>query len=255
MELIILGSGTSVPHSRRTSSSYWIETESSKILIDCSASSIHRMAQEGCAWDEIDAIWISHFHLDHSGGLGPLLFGSKWAPSTQGREKPLRIIGGVGIKDWFSKIDEAYGYELLEQPYPVKIIEVEPLESFEVSEDIEGVSFDTPHTDESRAIHLKDREGKTFVFSADTGFTESLGAFAKDVDVFLLECSFIKDKPVESHIQLNEAIHLARYSKAKKTVLTHLYPEWDSVDFETEIAKFNPGVDIVEAVDGLRIEV
>lgn len=213
------------------------------------------MAQEGCAWDQIDAIWISHFHLDHSGGLGPFLFGSKWAPQTQDRTKPLKIFGATGIKDWFTRIDSAFGYELLEQPYPVEVIEIEPLRKFQITRDIEATTFDTPHTDESRAIHLRDNSDATLVFSADTGFTEALGAFARDVDLFLLECSFIKDKPVESHIQLNEAIHLARYSRAKKTILTHLYPEWDKVDFVTEIESYDAGVEIIEAYDGLIVEV
>lgn len=91
------------------------------------------------------------------------------------------------------------------------------------------------------------------MFTADTGFSKALGSFARGVDLFLLECSFLKNKPVKTHIELAEAIYLARYSKAKKTVLTHLYPEWDEVDFEEEVEKFSAGCEIIEAKDGLRI--
>ncbi len=255
MKLIILGSGTSVPHATRSSSAYWIETEHGTILLDCSPSSIHRMAQEGLDWANLDAIWISHFHLDHSGGLAPFLFGTKYAPETQTRTKPLKIVGAAGLNDWFNAINSAADYGLHNQPFPLEFIEVKPLEKFEVFEGLTAVTFDTPHTNESRAIHLKDEAGKTLVFSADTGFSKALGSFAKNVDLLLLECSFVRDKPVEGHLQLDEAVFLARYSKAKKTVLTHLYPEWDTVDFQEEIEKLAEGTNIVQAADGMTLTI
>ena len=243
-----------MPHKDRTSSAYWVETESGSILLDCSASAISRMAQEGLDWVNLDAVWISHFHLDHAGGLAPFLFGTKWAPETQSRTKPLKIFGAKGLTDWFDKIDQASNYRLREQPFPIEFFEVDPLEKFNILSDLVGTSFDTPHTDESRAIHLRDNSENTLVFSSDTGFTKALGSFANAVDLFLLECSFLKNKPVENHIELDEAIYLARYSKAKKVVLTHLYPEWDEVDFDTEVARYDANRDIVPAYDGLTIE-
>ncbi len=254
MKLIVIGSGTSVPHPARSSSGYWVETESGTLMMDFSASAVHRIAQEGLDWINLDAIWISHFHLDHFGGLAPFLFGTKYAPETQTRKKPLKIFGASGLRRLLDDYDSAYDFGFLEQPFPLEVIEVEPLEKFKIFEGLEAVSFDTPHTDESRAIQLQDREGKTLVFTADTGFTKALGAFAKNVDLFLMECSFVKDKPVETHLELSEAIYLARYSKAKRVMLTHLYPEWDEVDFREIVEEYDSGCEIIEAKDGLVIE-
>ncbi len=253
MKLVVLGSGTSVPHPKRSSSGYWVETEKGSLMMDFSASAIHRIAQEGLDWINLDAIWISHFHLDHMGGLAPFLFGTKYAPEMQSRTKPLKIFGAKGLRNLLKVYEGAYDFGFLTQVFPLEIIEVEPQEKFQILDDLEAVSFDTPHTTESRAIQLRDSNDKTLVFSADTGFTKALGSFASGVDLFLLECSFVKNKPVETHIELAEAVYLARYSKAKKTVLTHLYPEWDEVDFEEEIEKFSPDCEIIEATDGLRI--
>ena len=55
------------------------------MLLDCSADAMHRMAQENLDWPNLDAIWISHLHLDHCGGLASLLFAMKHAPQTAGR--------------------------------------------------------------------------------------------------------------------------------------------------------------------------
>ncbi|HEV2763277.1 MAG TPA: ribonuclease Z, partial [Pyrinomonadaceae bacterium] len=114
MELVVLGSGTSVPHARRSSSAHWLAARGGTLLLDPSASSVHRMAQEGLDWAGLDAVWVSHFHLDHVGGLAPFLFGTKYAPQTRERRKPLTIYGPRGTEKLLRRFDEAADYKLFE---------------------------------------------------------------------------------------------------------------------------------------------
>ena len=251
MKLTVLGSGTSVPHATRSSSAYWLETENGTLLIDCAASAIHRMAQEKLDWANLDAIWISHFHLDHVGGLAPFLFGTKHAPDTQKRTKPLRIFGAKGLKNLLDAFDKANDYNLLKQPFPVEITEIESLEAFEILPETQAVAISTPHTEESRAIRISENSGKSLVYTSDTGFSQDLPALARKADLFVLECSFVRNKQIDTHLELAEAIYLIRRAEPKKAVLTHLYPEWDDVDFAEEIEKFSPNIEIVEAKDGM----
>lgn len=254
MKFIVLGSGSSVPHPQRSSSGYWLETESGSLLLDCSASAIQRMAQENLDWANLDAIWISHFHLDHVGGLAPFLFATKYAPQTQSRTKSLKIFGAEGLRKLLESFDKAGNYKLFNQPFPIEIIEIEALEKFQILPDLTAVAVKTPHTDESHAICLRDKSNKTLVYTADSGMAMVLGDVARNVDLFVCECSFVKNKPVEKHIELAEAMHLARYAKPKRMMLTHFYPEWDEVDFQKEIEKFTPLCEVIEARDGLRID-
>ena len=255
MKLVVLGSGTAVPHRRRSSSGFWLETGDRTLLLDCSASAIHRMAEEKLDWANLDAIWISHFHLDHVGGVAPFLFGMRNAPATRNRTKPLKIFGAKGLRKLLENFDGANDYKLFVQRFPLEIVEVESLEKFDIAPNLEAVALDTPHTNESLAIHLRDADDKTLVYTSDTGFDITLGSFARSVDLFLMECSFVKEKPLDTHLELAEAIHLIRYATPKRSVLTHFYADWDEVDFQKEVAKLSPLCEVLEARDGLQLEI
>lgn len=254
MRLTVLGSGTSVPHPRRASSAYWLETAKGSILLDASAPVVHRVAEENLDWPGLDAIWISHFHLDHVGGLAPLLFGTKHAPQTRTRRKPLTIFGPHGLEKLFKAFDEAHDYRLTKQPFPVKFQEVAPLEHFEMLQGVHAETFSTPHTSESLALRLTDESGATIVYTSDTGYTEALASFGAGADLFVTECSYPHAKPVEVHLELKDAMRLAELSEARRVLLVHLYPEWDGLDLPAEAKKLWPG-ETLEATDGLRIEI
>ncbi len=255
MKIIVLGSGASFPQAKRSSAGFWVETHNGSILLDCSASAVHRMAQENLDWANLDAIWISHFHLDHVGGLAAYLFGLKYATATENRTKPLSIFGAKGLRKLIENFDKVNDYNLFKQRFPLEIVEIETLEKFEILPGIVAVAAKTPHTDESHALHLRDADGKILVYTGDTGFDKTPGTLARDADLFICECSFVKNKPVETHLELAEAMFLARFAHPKKMMLTHFYPEWDTVNFQQLIAEFAPPCEIIEAKDGLRIVV
>jgi ribonuclease BN (tRNA processing enzyme) len=255
LKVVVLGSGSSVPHARRAASAHWLETANGSLLLDASAAVVHRVAQERLDWAGLDRIWISHFHLDHVGGLAPFLFATKHAPQTRPRRKPLLIYGGAGLKKLFRAFDEANNYKLLAQPFPVEIREVAPPDEFEMLPGLRAKVFSTPHTPESLAIRLTEESGgASLVYTSDTGYTEALADFARDATLLMMECSFWRDKQIETHLELQDAMRLAARAAARRVLLTHFYPEWDNVDIAAEALKLWPG-ETIGATDGLRLEV
>src|SRR5437667_442565 len=119
---------------------------------------------------------------------------------------------------------------------------------------LNAVTFATPHTRESLAIRLTDNEGQSLVYTSDTGPSEGLAVFAKDADVLLLECSFRRHKPIQNHLEFEEAMAIARQANARKVVLTHLYPEWDGIDLVAAAQALWSG-DTIAAADGLVLEI
>lgn len=254
MKLVVLGSGTTVPHPLRASAGFWLETSGGTVMLDFSAPMPLRMAQENLDWPNLAAIWISHFHMDHCGGLGPFLAGTKHASQMKKREKPLRIFGPKGLEKLIERVSDVHDYRLLEQPFPVEIIEVEHNEKFEILPGVEAVPCKTLHTYESLAIRITDTDEKSLVYSSDTAFDDLIATLANQADLFILECTFLRDKPKIKHLELAEAIYLIRKSKCKQAMLTHFYPEWYSEDFSTEVRKIDASISVIEARDGLIIE-
>jgi len=254
MQLVVLGSGTSVPHPARAASGYWLDAgnDDGKLLLDLGSDTPHRLAQEQLDWPNLDVIWISHFHWDHMAGLLALLFGMRWAPQTMKRTKQLRIFGGPGLRQVLEGINAANNFQLNGQNFPVGITEVTSGEVFQPVAGFTAKVFSTPHTNESLAIRLTSENNKSLVYTADTGYCEELISFAKGATVLLMECSFRKNKPVQTHLELSDAMNIAAGAAPDTLVLTHLYPEWDEVDLEAEARALWQGKTI-QATDGLRL--
>lgn len=257
MQLVVLGSGTSVFHPHRAAAAFWLQTDAGSVLLDCGTDAPHRMAEENLDWLNLEAIWISHMHLDHCAGLAPFLFGIKWADGIKQRSKPLKIFGCRGIQKLLQAIDEAHHYKLFEQPFEIQIHEIEPhqvADGFDLLPGLKIATISVPHRAESLAIRLADESGATLVYSSDTGYSESLAEFARGADLLILECSFYRDKPTQKHLELVEAMQLAQLAAPHRLLLTHLYPLWDKIDLETEARKLWRGTTMA-AWDGLRLTI
>ena len=253
MKLVVLGSGTSIPHPKRTSAAYWLETtRGTRMLLDAGADAPHRMAQENLDWPNLDIVWISHYHWDHFAGLLALLFGMKWAPQTQNRTAKLTILGGGGLRQALEQINAANSFKLLDQSFPVDIREINSEDEIRLTRDVSARAMRTPHTKESLALRLTDVDGKSLVYTSDTGFANELIPFCTGANLLLLECSFRRTKPLETHLELAEAMKIAAASAPENLVLTHLYPEWDQFNIVDEAKHIWPGKTI-EATDGLTL--
>lgn len=249
MKVHILGSGTCVPYNRRGSSGYALELDETTILLDCGSGTTWKLGIVGIDYLTIDHVFISHFHPDHTADLITLLFATKYPHPTRNREKPLSIWGPKGFADFYSSLKIAYGDWIAPDMLTVKEIPEEPV----TIDDFLLITKHTYHTDNSVAYRIES-QGKSIVYSGDTGYTESLIELAKDSDLLIIECSFPDDLKYKFHLTPTEVGKIANASRAKKIILTHLYSDCDEIDIINQVKKY-VDVDVIVAEDLMGVEI
>ncbi|MEW6145086.1 MAG: ribonuclease Z [Thermodesulfobacteriota bacterium] len=253
MKLAILGSGTCVPYTERGSSGYALELPGARILLDCGSGTTWKLARAGISYLDIDHIFLSHLHPDHTGDLVPFLFATKYAfgsPYGSRREKPLKLWGGPGFVKFFEALKNAYRDWILPDGLSVEEIGIGTRDFGRFSLTAAGVT----HIESSLAYRI-DAGGKSIAYSGDTDYSEALIELARGADALVIECALPDDKLKRSgHLTPGEVIEIANMSEAKRIIVTHLYPACDEMNVVERIRK-GVNAEVIEARDLLEIEI
>ncbi|MCX7966172.1 MAG: ribonuclease Z [Syntrophorhabdaceae bacterium] len=220
MKIKILGTGTSIPTLTRLSSSYLVITKGKHILVDIGPSVVRRLLEFGYAVNDIDAVLLTHFHVDHTADLSTLLFACNYG--IEPRYKPLLLLGGLGLKRFFKTMASIYPW-IKPNYYELILKTLSHGEYFYDNILIKTIRVN--HNRESIAIKITDR--KSVVFSGDTSFSKNLIKLAHNTDLLIAECSF-PERVVKGHLNLKSLQKIIEKAKPKKVILSHLYPDWDA---------------------------
>ena len=254
MEILILGSGTAVPHPQRASPSVAIFIEDQFLLIDIGPGTVRQMASAGLKHEDIDYICISHFHPDHTADLIHFIFATRHPPILKKR-KPFTIIGPKGFDQFLTLLKRPYGNWL---DLPSTLMKTEELNTGEKDkkefDKFKIRSAPLNHTPHSLGLRIEDNSGGIIVYSGDTGYCEEIVDLAKGADLLILESSFPDGKAIAGHLTPSQAGEIATRSGAKRLLLTHFYPECLRTNIESQCRKTYRG-ELILAVDLMSLSV
>jgi ribonuclease BN (tRNA processing enzyme) len=228
VDLVTVGTGTVAPSSERICACHWVSRGDLRVVLDCGAGSLHRMAQFGLPWERVSHVVLSHFHPDHYGELPMLVYALKYT-TVPARKEPLVILGPPGVVRLIKALAEGFGNWLLDPGFPIAVLDVRHLEPFPLGKDVTLELCRVPHTQESAAISLTAPEGR-LVYTGDTGPSPDLERWAADCDLLLAECSLPESMAIDIHLTPERAGDMAARARAKRLVLTHFYPPVETSD-------------------------
>jgi ribonuclease BN (tRNA processing enzyme) len=229
VKITILGSGTCVPRLDRSACAVLVETGQAKILMDLGPGTIRRLLTYGVTIFDLTHICLSHFHPDHTSELVPLIFATKY-PDSRARKHRLHLIGGPGLASFYQGLQAAYGRWIVLPEEQLAIREIDsPKTDALIFDDFSMTTRSMNHGPESLAYRLE-AGGISMVYSGDTDACDALADLAHETDLFICEASMPDAQKVPGHLTPSLAGSIASKAKAKRLVLTHLYPPCDDVD-------------------------
>ena len=214
-----MGSGTGAPSLERNAAGLLIKVENKSLLFDTGPGIIRKLLELGITYHDVDYIFYTHFHTDHTLDLASLLFAAKYALSL--RTKQLRVIGPLGLKGFYSGLLSLYGNVIRPEAYEVSLKEIE-----EQTLNLNGCKIKTlamQHASESLGYSVESN-GRRVVYSGDTDVCENIVRLGQGADILILDCSFPDEMKVRGHLIPKEAARIAQRCNCKRLILSHLYP-------------------------------
>ena len=204
------------------------------VLLDCGATSLPALRRRGLDPGGIGAVFVSHLHGDHFGGLPFLILDGQFT----GRALPLVVAGPAGTGRRLTEAMECLfpGSSRVRRRFAVEVTELRPGGSAAVA-GVRAQAFRASHPSGAPALILRlALGGRVIVYTGDTAWTPAIAEAAAGADLLIAE-AYYWDKAVPHHLRHADlAAH--RYElTARRTVLTHMSADMlghlDQARFET----------------------
>jgi ribonuclease BN (tRNA processing enzyme) len=223
---------------------------------------LHGLLKCGVSHRDIDAVVLTHLHLDHTCELLPFLFASNYDEAP--RKGPLTLIGREGTGDFLAKLGGVYGHWIEPKHFELSVVELSPGSETSLGEASLGktsaggvkiVSSAVAH-DESSLAYRFESDDKSLVVAGDTGPSPELEELARGADLLVCEAALAGGAEAPYHLNASQAGELAHRAGVGQLVLTHFYPSSDSTgDYDPAACAAEAyGGPVKVAFDGMKIE-
>jgi ribonuclease Z len=293
MDLSVFFAGTagSVPSARRGLPALLVRAGGDRLLFDCGEGTQQQLLRS-VGLPELDAVFITHFHLDHWLGL----LGMLKTFDLRARERPLGLYGPQGLRALIEGMRPVIG----RTGYALNLYELEPHEevdfgsyavaAFPVDHRIAALGYalvehDRPgRFDAAAARSLGVREGPDFgrlqrgeevagvrpeqvvgpprpgrrvVISGDTRPFQTTEVYAHDADVLVHEATFLEDERARAretgHSTAAQAAAIARDAGVRLLALTHLSTRYFPRDVRDEARALFPNTVVPRDFDAIEV--
>jgi ribonuclease Z len=293
MDLSIFFAGTagSVPTARRGMPALLLRAGGDRILFDCGEGTQQQLLRS-VGLPELDAVFITHYHLDHWLGL----VGMIKTFDLRGRERPLTLHGPPGLKALIAALRfvigrtgfalelvelapheevafggyvvspfavkhrvEAYGYAFVEADRPGRF-DVEEARRLGITE---GPDFGRLQRGEAvggvrpEQVVGEPRTGRRIVISGDTAPCQAVEVFAHGADVLVHEATFTEEERARaretSHSTARQAAEIARDAGVRLLALTHLSTRYFPREIRDEARAVFPSAVVPRDFDAIEV--
>jgi ribonuclease Z len=291
LSLFFAGTAGSVPTARRGLPALLLRAGGDRILFDCGEGTQQQLLRS-VGLPEIDAIFLTHYHLDHWLGI----IGILKTFDLRARERPLTVYGPPGLRALLEAMRIAWG----RVGYPLALEELDPHEEvafdgyvispfpvehrvraygYAFTEDDRPGRFDaatatalgvTPGPDFGRLqagetvagvrpeqVLGEPRPGRKIVYTGDTAPCQATEVFAHRADLLVHEATFLDDELARAretgHSTARQAAEIAAAADVKLLALTHLSTRYFPRDVRDEARAVFPETLVPRDFDTIEV--
>jgi ribonuclease Z len=250
-ELIVLGSSSGLPTRRRFAPGYALTAAGKLFLLDCGAPASTLLYRYDLDPVEVEAVFVSHWHMDHIANLGLFLSQNRLLKRTSS----LAIYGPRGtrgkvrrlLSDSFLLPDEL-GYKLTltniecNELYKEALLQV----TYFKTQHLEKPKLKTQFGSKATACGMViDGPGWRVVYSGDLTSPQELGPYIEGCDLLVHEMT---------HVDPEAVAEFAAAAKVPQVLISHIGPDFDEAPekiVEAFAGRYRGKVSVAE--DGTRV--
>jgi len=241
VRLTVIGSSPAWPNPGSAHSGYMLQADGSRVLLDCGPGVLGRL-REHSEWPDVDAIAITHWHLDHWGDLVPWVWGSFYRRGHDDIRPALWVYRGG--RAFLEELGSRLGFpDMFERTFTLS--EYDGDTPFEAAGH-EVIPMRLPHYRLETYGFRVTNGAATLAYTGDTGPSKRIADLARDVDLFVCEATLETgeaDGEPRGHLSAEEALESYAASGARNLLLTHRPSELPTPE------------GIALAYDGMEVEV
>ncbi|MFE4776168.1 MBL fold metallo-hydrolase [Streptomyces sp. NPDC056713] len=218
LRLTVLGCATPYPSVDNPCSGYLVSGGDTRVWVDAGSGTLAEL-QRHVRFDELDAIWISHLHADHSADLLTAYYAALYADIQL--QAPIPLYGPPGIADRLahfltntstrSPVEAAFAIHELHDGHQARIGAL-TLTSRAVAHGIPAF-----------ALRIE-TAGRSLVYSGDTAPCPNLTSLAEGCDVLLCEAESaqVPTEGQQVHHTPEDTGDTASAARAGRLIITHV---------------------------------
>ncbi|MGC1778110.1 MAG: MBL fold metallo-hydrolase [Xanthobacteraceae bacterium] len=247
IRVILLGTGSPIttagklfksPDTTRESATTLVQAGSETILFDAGRGVVNRLSEAGISGKQITALFLTHFHSDHTVGIPDLWLTSRLNFAWGGRDTALEAWGPPGTQDLMTAVTTAFETDMQERPHDIRL----PLVGHDMSpgnmiwrrNGVTVTAFVVEHgTGHIPAFGYRiDYNGRSVVLSGDTCYHDNVIKYGHGVDLLVHEviavrAGLLKQRPdllriFNIHTSPEQAGEIFTLTKPKLAAYTHL---------------------------------
>lgn len=240
MDIILLGTGSPIPHPSRGGPATMVKTSDAVILVDAGRGVLQRVIGAGVFPPMISAVFLTHLHSDHITDLNDVIT-TAWVMNPN--PSVLRVYGPPRTQEVVDGIlamlrpDIEYRlahHDDLTWTPDVSVVEVRPGDEFTVGSARVTVA-ETAHKPVEPTVAFRiDDAGKSAVLGGDGVPCDGLDRLCRGADAYVqtvIRDDIVKMIPnkriqdiLDYHSTVEQAAQTAQRAGVKKLVLTHYVP-------------------------------